>query len=98
MGFWSSHVLIFSHALVFLKIKYAGADTSMMSPAQSFCRQISREQFEQQRVSGSQGAIVELLENIIQDKNMSIKDKKKKLKQVWEERLDLSLVMFKEVI
>lgn len=68
----------------FLKIKYAGADTdtSMMSPAQSFCRQISREQFELQRVSASQGAIVELLENIIQDKNMSIKDKKKKLKQV----------------
>lgn len=72
----------------FLKIKYAGADTdtSMMSPAHSFCRQISKEQFERQRVSASQGAIVELLENIIQDKNMSIKDKKKKLKQVREKR------------
>ncbi|KAI7793598.1 DEP domain-containing protein 1B [Triplophysa rosa] len=71
------------------QIKYAGADTSMMSPAQSFCRQISREQFEQQRVSGSQGAIVELLENIIQDKNMSIKDKKKKLKQFQRSHPDI---------
>uniref|UniRef100_A0A8C1EZ28 DEP domain containing 1B n=1 Tax=Cyprinus carpio carpio TaxID=630221 RepID=A0A8C1EZ28_CYPCA len=56
-------------------------DTSMASPPHSFCRQISREEFELQRVSGSQETIVELLENIIQDKNMSIKDKKKKLKQ-----------------
>ncbi|XP_016369133.1 DEP domain-containing protein 1B-like [Sinocyclocheilus rhinocerous] len=50
-----------------LKIKYAGADTdtTMASPPHSFCRQISREEFEQQRVSGSQGAMVELLENII---------------------------------
>ncbi len=73
----------------FCKIKYAGADTetSMASPPHSFCRQISRKEFEQQGVSGSQGAIVELLENIIHDKNMSIKDKKKKLKQVREDDL-----------
>uniref|UniRef100_A0A9J8BUF9 DEP domain containing 1B n=1 Tax=Cyprinus carpio carpio TaxID=630221 RepID=A0A9J8BUF9_CYPCA len=70
------------------QIKYAGADmdTTMASPSQSFCRQISTEEFEQQRVSGSQGAIVALLENIIQDKNMSIKDKKKKLKQTLSQR------------
>ncbi|XP_051541796.1 DEP domain-containing protein 1B-like [Myxocyprinus asiaticus] len=65
------------------QIKYAGADTdtSMMSPPHLFCRQVSREEFEEQRVSGSHGAVGELLENIIKDKNMSIKDKKKKLKQ-----------------
>lgn len=76
----------------FCKIKYAGADTetSMASPPHSFCRQISREEFEQQRVSGYQGAIVELLENIIHDKNMSIKDKKKKLKQVREDPFNMN--------
>lgn len=76
----------------FCKIKYAGADTdtSMASPPHSFCRQISREEFEQQSFSGSQGAIVDLLENIIQDKNMSIKDKKKKLKQVREDPFNMT--------
>ncbi|XP_041916400.1 DEP domain-containing protein 1B [Alosa sapidissima] len=68
-----------------VQIKYAGADTdtSVLSPREppTFCRQISREEFEEQRVSASQDAMVELLEGIIQDKNMSIKDKKKKMKQ-----------------
>ncbi|XP_039531827.1 DEP domain-containing protein 1B-like [Pimephales promelas] len=73
------------------QIKYAGADTdsSVASPPHSFCRQISREEFEHQRVSVSQGAIVELLESIIQDKNMSIKDKKKKLKQFQRSHPDI---------
>lgn len=52
------------------------------SPQHTFCKQISKQEFEEQRVHGSQGAIVELLEGIIHDKAMSIKDKKKKLKQV----------------
>ncbi|GAA6107760.1 DEP domain-containing protein 1B [Tachysurus ichikawai] len=65
------------------QIKYAGADTDSTreTPAHTFCRQISKQEFEEQRVTGSQGAIVELLEGIIHDKAMSIKDKKKKLKQ-----------------
>ncbi|XP_060764802.1 DEP domain-containing protein 1B-like [Neoarius graeffei] len=65
------------------QIKFAGAGTEPTpdSHPQSFCRQISKQEFEEQRVSGSQGAIVELLEGIIHDKAMSIKDKKKKLKQ-----------------
>lgn len=69
-----------------MQIKYAGADTdtSVLSPRDPpmFCRQISREEFEEQRVSASKDAMVELLEGIIQDKNMSVKDKKKKMKQV----------------
>ncbi|KAL7848123.1 hypothetical protein AOLI_G00228410 [Acnodon oligacanthus] len=65
------------------QIKYAGADTdsAMDSPPHAYCRQISREEFEEQRVTASQRAVVELLEGIIQDKLMSVKDKKKKLKQ-----------------
>ncbi|XP_030625492.1 DEP domain-containing protein 1B-like [Chanos chanos] len=73
------------------QIKYAGADTdtSVLSPSRSFCRQISREEFEEQRVTASQGAMAELLENIIQDKNMSVKDKKKKLKQFQRSHPDI---------
>ncbi|TSM28118.1 DEP domain-containing protein 1B [Bagarius yarrelli] len=65
------------------QIKYAGADTepTRESPAHTFCRQISKQEFEEQKVTGSQGAIMELLEGIIHDQAMSIKDKKKKLKQ-----------------
>ncbi|XP_076876879.1 DEP domain-containing protein 1B-like isoform X2 [Brachyhypopomus gauderio] len=65
------------------QIKYAGTDTdsSVESPPHAYCRQISKEEFEEQRVTGSQGAMVELLESLIKDKAMSTKDKKKKLKQ-----------------
>lgn len=51
-------------------------------PIYSFCRQISTEEFEEQKLSVSQAAITDLLESLVKDKNMSVKDKKKKLKQV----------------
>ncbi|NXG71452.1 DEP1A protein, partial [Baryphthengus martii] len=50
-------------------------------PTYSYCRQITPQEFEEQKVSTSQAAVAELLENIIRDKNLSVKDKKKKLKQ-----------------
>ncbi|XP_026076432.1 DEP domain-containing protein 1B-like [Carassius auratus] len=69
--------------------KMTNTDTSMASPPHLFCRQISREEFDLKRVSGPQRAVVELLENIIQDKNMSIKDKKKKLEQFQRSHPDI---------
>lgn len=51
-------------------------------PTYSYCKQITPQEFEEQKVSTSQAAVAELLENIIKDKNLSVKDKKKKLKQV----------------
>lgn len=48
----------------------------------TFCQQISSKEFEEQKVTVSEFAITELLENIVQDKILSVKDKKKKLKQV----------------
>ncbi|NWT63182.1 DEP1A protein, partial [Erythrocercus mccallii] len=50
-------------------------------PTYSYCKQITPQEFEEQKVSTSQAAVAELLENIIKDKNLSVKDKKKKLKQ-----------------
>ncbi|XP_054020975.1 DEP domain-containing protein 1A isoform X1 [Dryobates pubescens] len=54
-------------------------------PTYSYCKQITPEEFEEQKVSTSQAAVAELLENILKDKNLSVKDKKKKLKQFQKE-------------
>ncbi|XP_063283980.1 DEP domain-containing protein 1A isoform X1 [Pelobates fuscus] len=54
-------------------------------PAYYFCKQISKQEFEAQRLTTSQAAIEELLENIIKDRNLSVKDKKKKLRQFQKE-------------
>ncbi|KAI1904615.1 hypothetical protein AGOR_G00007480 [Albula goreensis] len=64
-----------------VKIKYAGTDADSLLSSPSYCRQISKEEFEEQRANSSQGVMVELLEGIIKDKELSVKDKKQKLKQ-----------------
>ncbi|XP_071118209.1 DEP domain-containing protein 1B-like [Haliotis cracherodii] len=46
-----------------------------------YCTQVSVEQYETQKLSSSQKALADLLEEIIADQSMSIKDKKKRLKQ-----------------
>ncbi|NXH15613.1 DEP1A protein, partial [Bucco capensis] len=54
-------------------------------PTYSYCKQITPQEFEEQKVSTSQAAVAELLENILKDKNLSVRDKKKKLKQFQKE-------------
>ncbi|NXU42527.1 DEP1A protein, partial [Drymodes brunneopygia] len=54
-------------------------------PTYSYCKQITPQEFEEQKVSTSQAAVAELLENIIKDKNLSVKDKKKRLRQFQKE-------------
>ncbi|XP_005166830.1 DEP domain-containing protein 1A isoform X1 [Danio rerio] len=58
-------------------------------PSYSFCRQISCQEFEQQKLSVSQSALADLLENIIKDKSMSVKEKKKKIKLFQKEYPDI---------
>jgi hypothetical protein len=48
----------------------------------SYCRQVSTQQFEQQKCSGSQKALQELLELMINDRTMKPKDKEKRLLSV----------------
>ncbi|NXO08108.1 DEP1A protein, partial [Oriolus oriolus] len=60
-------------------------ETCAILPTYSYCKQITPQEFEEQKVSTSQAAVAELLENIIKDKNLSMKDKKKKLKQFQKE-------------
>ncbi|KFP90672.1 DEP domain-containing protein 1A, partial [Apaloderma vittatum] len=65
--------------------KYPKEEISAILPTYSYCKQITPEEFEEQKVSTSQAAVAELLENIIKDKSLSVKDKKKKLKQFQKE-------------
>ncbi|XP_030640754.1 DEP domain-containing protein 1A [Chanos chanos] len=64
-----------------------GAGVSM--PTYSFCRQISSQEFEEQKYSVSQAAIADLLESLIKDKTMSVKEKKKRLKLFQKEYPDI---------
>ncbi|XP_073400865.1 DEP domain-containing protein 1A [Dendrobates tinctorius] len=64
-------------------------DPSSLAPGFYFCKQISAQEFEEQKVVTSQAAIMELLESIVKDKNLSMKDKKKKLKQFQKEYPDI---------
>ncbi|XP_004483758.1 DEP domain-containing protein 1A isoform X2 [Dasypus novemcinctus] len=54
-------------------------------PTYSYCKQISAQEFDEQKVSTSQAAIAELLENIIKNKSLPLKEKRKKLKQFQNE-------------
>ncbi|OXB66613.1 hypothetical protein ASZ78_013872 [Callipepla squamata] len=65
--------------------KYPGEEICAILPTYSYCERITPQEFEEQRVSTSQAAVAELLENIIKDKNLSVKEKKKKLKQFQKE-------------
>lgn len=67
-----------------LQIKNASDVLIAPLPTYSYCKQISAQEFEEQKVSTSQAAIAELLENIIKNKSLPLKEKRKKLKQVSE--------------
>ncbi|XP_063746742.1 DEP domain-containing protein 1A isoform X2 [Eleginops maclovinus] len=58
-------------------------------PMYAFCRQISGAEFEQQKLESSQRAMEELLEMLLNNKNMSEKDRRKKLKQFQKQYPDI---------
>ncbi|KAJ7992912.1 hypothetical protein DPEC_G00267000 [Dallia pectoralis] len=65
-----------------VQINYpASGDMGVPMPVYAYCRQVSTKEFEEQKMTVSQAAIADLLENLVKDKNMSVKDRKKKLKQ-----------------
>uniref|UniRef100_A0A3P8Y5P9 Rho-GAP domain-containing protein n=1 Tax=Esox lucius TaxID=8010 RepID=A0A3P8Y5P9_ESOLU len=65
-----------------VQINYPGSGgAGVPMPIYSYCRQVSTKEFEEQKMTVSQAAIADLLENLVKDKNMSVKDRKKKLKQ-----------------
>nr|XP_023659487.1 DEP domain-containing protein 1A isoform X2 [Paramormyrops kingsleyae] len=72
-----------------VQVTYPGADAASALPTYSFCRQISAQEFEEQKLTISQTAIAELLESLIKNKTMAVKEKKKKLAQFRKEYPDI---------
>ncbi|XP_068394113.1 DEP domain-containing protein 1A isoform X1 [Eschrichtius robustus] len=66
-------------------IKNPGDGVIALLPTYSYCKQISAQEFDEQKVSTSQAAVAELLENIIKNKSLPVKEKRKKLKQFQKE-------------
>ncbi|XP_013880076.1 DEP domain-containing protein 1B isoform X1 [Austrofundulus limnaeus] len=62
------------------QIKYAGSDTDF-SASPAFCKQIRRVDCEEQKIIGTQTPLQQLLEGLIADKELPVKDKRKRLKQ-----------------
>ncbi|NXU49402.1 DEP1B protein, partial [Turnix velox] len=77
-----------------VQIKYAGVDTDSAFVSQSFCHQISGDEFEYQRAAGSQEPLAALLEEIATNKEIPVKDKKKKLKQFQKSYPEVYRVQF----
>ncbi|XP_026098687.1 DEP domain-containing protein 1A-like isoform X1 [Carassius auratus] len=71
---------------------FRGSGVAM--PTYSFCRQISTQQFDEQKLSLSQTALADLLESLIKDKTMSVKEKRKKLQLFQKEYPDIYLRRF----
>ncbi|NWI02236.1 DEP1A protein, partial [Tichodroma muraria] len=78
-------VAVRDHLEYMAQCKQENEEICAILPMYSYCKQITPQEFEEQKVSTSQAAVAELLENIIKDKNLSVKDKKKKLKQFQKE-------------
>uniref|UniRef100_A0A8C6RA97 DEP domain-containing protein 1A n=1 Tax=Nannospalax galili TaxID=1026970 RepID=A0A8C6RA97_NANGA len=66
-------------------VKNPGDELIAPLPRYSYCKQISAREFDEQKVSTSQAAIAELLENIIKNKSLPPKEKRRKLKQFQKE-------------
>uniref|UniRef100_A0A671PE63 DEP domain-containing protein 1A-like n=1 Tax=Sinocyclocheilus anshuiensis TaxID=1608454 RepID=A0A671PE63_9TELE len=73
----------------YLKSLTTHPGSGVAMPTYSFCRQISTQEFEEQKLSVSQTALADLLESLIKDKTMSVKEKKKKLKLFQKEYPDI---------
>lgn len=66
-------------------VKNHGDGLVVPLPTYSYCKQISAKEFDEQKISTSQAAIAELLENIVRSKSLSLKEKRRKLKQFQKE-------------
>ncbi|XP_026871852.2 DEP domain-containing protein 1A [Electrophorus electricus] len=71
------------------QVRHPGVGSGVTVPTYSFCRQISMQEFEEQKLSLSQAAVSDLLESLIKDKAMLAKEKKKKLKLFQKEYPDI---------
>ncbi|XP_028746205.1 DEP domain-containing protein 1A isoform X1 [Peromyscus leucopus] len=66
-------------------VKNPGDGQVVPLPTYSYCKQISTQEFNEQKISASQAAIEELLENIVRSKSLPLKEKRRKLRQFQKE-------------
>ncbi|XP_023566853.1 DEP domain-containing protein 1A-like, partial [Octodon degus] len=66
-------------------VEHPGDALAAPVPAFSHCQQISAQEFDEQKFSTSHAAIAELLENIIKNKSLPRKEKRRKLRQFQKE-------------
>ncbi|KAL1772375.1 DEP domain-containing protein 1A isoform X1 [Sigmodon hispidus] len=66
-------------------VKYPGDGQVVPLPTYSYCKQISTQEFDEQKILTSQAAIEELLDNIIRSKTLPLKEKRRKLRQFQKE-------------
>ncbi|XP_060555654.1 DEP domain-containing protein 1B-like isoform X2 [Ruditapes philippinarum] len=72
------------------QIRYSSDDSASLH----FCKQLSMDEYENQRMTSSQQALASLLEDIVSDKSMALKEKKKRLKQFQKTYPDIYLRRF----
>ncbi|XP_016833747.1 DEP domain-containing protein 1A isoform X3 [Cricetulus griseus] len=66
-------------------VKNPGYGQVVPLPTYSYCQQISTQEFDEQKISTSQVAIEELLESIVRSKSLSLKERRRKLRQFQKE-------------
>ncbi|CAH6777228.1 DEP domain-containing protein 1A isoform X1 [Phodopus roborovskii] len=66
-------------------VKNPGDGQVVPLPTYSYCKQITTKEFDEQKISTSQAAIEELLENVVKSKSLSLKEKRRKLSQFQKE-------------
>lgn len=59
-----------------------GFDSDSCQKKMTFCERVTVSEYEHQKLSSSQGALQELLDGIVKNKEMTLKEKKKHLKHV----------------
>ena len=60
------------------QIRYSSDESTSLH----YCEQVTLEEYENQKLTSSQQAIATLLEELVNDKSMAAKEKRKRLKQV----------------
>ncbi|GFR14477.1 DEP domain-containing protein 1A [Trichonephila clavata] len=76
----------------FGRIRYTVDDTCLLT----YCEMVSKQQYEHQKITVSKEALKSLLNSIVQDQNISEKERKRKIKQFKEKHPDVYYLQFSE--
>ena len=66
-------------------------------PDTTFCKRVTVQEFKKQKLEGTELALVELMNNILDDTNISLKEKKQRFKQFQKHHPDIYKSHFSEI-